>query len=268
MRLLHFAAFRALCLAFAFATAAGATETLWESRGEYVKIAPRDGGTANQHPLKIDRQLLAQAFSKLRVEPGKKQSKELLESGEEPEIARLFTPATAHRIANYVADGLRDAGPDDDVVFRSVDTAPLLGKLLGKQVFVTGRVFWRNRHLHVIFGKIHKNIKKRWLLGKEQGYLNAPEPGARGKAAALKLRIVEGAGISNAKTRDGKKRLDWVMIEPRALARSEPASRRPAPPARDRSTKARLKRLERLRKEGVITGKEYKTKRKEILDEL
>ncbi len=259
-------AFYATCLALAFAAAAAAG-TLWENGGEYVKIAPRDGGDANRHPLKIDPRLLARAFSKLRVEPtGRRQ--DLLESDGEPEILPLFTPATAHRIAGHVADGLRDAGPNEDVVFRSVDSAPLFGKVIGKQVFVAGRVFWRNRRLHIIFGDIHQNVKKRWLFGQEKGYVNAPEPGARGKASALKLRVVEGTGVGNAKTRNRRKRLDWVIIKPRALAHAEPAGKRPERPARDRSTRARLKRLERLHNEGVITEREYRTKRKAILDDL
>ena len=153
--------------------------------------------------------------------------------------------------------------------------APLFGRALGKQVFTAARVFRRGHRLHLVFGGIHRGVKKRWLLGKEQGYVNAPEPGARGVPTALKLRVVEGPGVHNAKTRDGKKRLDWVIIEPRSLAASAPADKRrparaarPPPPRPDESARSRLRRLERLYDDGLITKREYRAKRRDILDSL
>ena len=263
----------ALLPALLCATAAGG-ETLWENGGEYVKTAPH-GGRANDHPFKIDPELLGKAMTRLRVEPAKKQSRDVLGEDDEDRAALpLFTPATARRLARYVAEGLRSVGPDEDVVFRSVDTAPLFGKIIGKQVFVSARVFWRDRRLNVIFGKIHKNVKKRWLYGHEKGYVNPPEPGNRGKAAALKLRVVEMPGVSNVRTLDGRKRIDWIVIEPRTLAEAEtdavsrPGGSAKRRPALNGSPKARLRRLKELRDEGLISEQEYRRKRARILEEL
>ena len=264
----HLCILASMCLALAFTAAA---DTSFDEVREYVRIEPRDGGSANQHPLRIEPNLLARALSELQLEPAGKRSKDWLADDEEPRRP-LFTLATAHRLADRIAEALREAGPDDDVVFRSVDSAPLLGRVLGRQVFTTGRVFWRNRKMHIIFGGIHKSMKKHWLFGQQQGYVNAPEPGARDKAVRLKLRVVEIPGVNNAKTRDGRKRLDWVIINPRTLASAEPAReptrKRAAPPLLDRSIEARLKRLEKLYEEGVITEREYRSRRREIIGEL
>ncbi len=250
-------------------TGAATGETLWENGGEYVKTESH-GGRANNHPFKINPDLLGKALSKLRVEPAKKQPRDVLaEDDDAPANLPLFTPATAQRLARYIAEGLRNVGPDEDIVFRSVDTAPLFGKIIGKQVFVSARVFWRDRRLNVIFGKIHKNVKKRWLYGQEKGYVNPPEPGIRGKGTALKLRVVEMPGVANVRIRDGRKRIDWIVIEPRTLAETEtvtsPAKRRPIISG---SPKARLRRLKELRDEDLITEQEYRRKRARILEEL
>ena len=243
-------------------------ETLWENGGEYVKTKTH-GGQANAHPFKIDSELLGKALAKLRVESVKTESRDVSGKEDVPTLP-LFTPATAKRLAHYVAEGLRNIGPDEDVVFRSVDTAPLFGKLIKKQVFVSARVFWRNRRLNVIFGKIHQNVKKRWIYGHEKGYVNPPEPGIRGKATPLDLRVVEMPGVSNVKLRDGRKRIDWIAIEPRTLAETDPATQpaRRKPAEVDSSPEARLRRLEKLRDEGLISGQEYRRKRAQILEGL
>ena len=243
--------------------AAGATgETLWENGGEYVKTETHRG-RANDHPFKIDPELLGKALARLRVEP-------VGAEREDESTLPLFTPATARRLAHYVAEGLRGIEPDEDIVFRSVDATPLFGKLIGKQVFVSARVFWRNRRLNVIFGKVHKNVKKRWLYGHEKGYVNPPEPGARGKASSLGLRVVEMPGVRNVKTRDGRKRIDWITIEPRTLVETDPSARSTRrQPVKDRgSLEARLRRLAKLRDEGLIGKQEYRKERARILEEL
>ena len=249
-------------------------ETLWENGGEYVKTETHNGG-ANTHPFKIDPGLLGKALARLRVEPAKAESRDVSGTDDESTLP-LFTPATAGRLADYIAEGLRSIGANEDVVFRSVDTAPLFGKLIGKQVFVSARVFWSNRRLNVIFGKIHKGVKKRWLFGQEKGYVNPPEPGIRSRAASLDLRVVEMPGVSNVKTRDGRKRIDWIAIEPRTLAETDPTTRpavqpkptKEKPAERHDSLEARLRRLEKLRDEGLISEQEYRRKRARILEEL
>lgn len=261
---LHWALLSALLCA-----GAATGETLWENGGEYVKTESH-GGRANNHPFKIDPDLLGKALAKLKVEPAKKQPQGVLaEDDDEQSKLPLFTSATAQRLARYIAEGLRNVGPGEDVVFRSVDTAPLFGKIIGKQVFVSARVFWRDRRLNVIFGKIHKNVKKRWLYGQEKGYVNPPEPGIRGKGTALELRVVEMPGVSNVRIRDGRKRIDWIVIEPRTLAEAEAVTRSAKRrPMISGSPKARLRRLKELRDENLITEQEYRRKRARILEEL
>jgi hypothetical protein len=155
----------------------------------------------------------------------------------------------------------------------------------------TARVFRRDGQLNVIAGLVRRDFESQF---RGSGLLIAFEPGQRAQAVerSAKLAVAPGSG---SQVRD-----DWIALStsvaaaapaaapaaatpavaPAAAAAgaasaampSTPAAA-PAPAAKDadalyRSTAERLRALEKLRKDGLITEAEYQEKRRQILREL
>ena len=257
--------------------AAPATRTIWENNDEYVRLVARDGarGARNDHPVKIAPQTLTTILADLMATPAAKRKSDVVVAAELSDAIPLFSQAAASRLGKALALALRNAKPDQDVVFRIRDNTSLIG-FISKPVHTTARVFWKNRRLHAIFGPVHKSIVKRMVMGRKTGVVNPPGQPKRGAIARSDYRIAPTLGVRHARMRGGKRRPDWIVIDPdiatsQAFAEEAPAMRATSPARRSvegRSVEDRLKRLKNLRREGLISEKDYRQKVRAILEDL
>lgn len=249
-----------------FAPAIVAAET--ETPNEFIRIVARDATAHadNQHPFRIRPQRLAQVLEQLRIVSVSKRS------ATADDAMPMFSTAVAQRLGGSLADALRRARSNHDVIFQVVDTVPFLGSLFDRDVITNGRVFRRGNRLNIIFGAIHHRTKKRWMLGRVVGTINPPVLPTRKRSAKLDYRVVTQAGIRPVKTRSGSVRPDWILIDFRRTdgllqsnARSKPKAAMRAAPL---SLEQRLQRLTALRERGLISERQYQIKIQQILDDL
>ena len=257
--------------------AAETAKTIWKSDSEYVRLIARGGarGARNDHPVKITQKTLSSILTNLKVAPKKNKPRDTVVNIQLDEAVSLFSPAAAQRFGKVLSGALRKAKPNEDIAFQSKDNTSLVG-FLKKPVHTTGRMFWKNGRLNIIFGSVHKGIVKRWLYGREVGSVSQPRAAERGVTVANPdYHIALTPGVRHARTRKGKIRADWIVIDPDIAAHSvaveqKPMAARPAVrgsrPAR--SLEDRLRRLKKLRRDGLISEKNYREKVREILDEL
>jgi len=266
----------ALLPALPVGAATGAPGTIWQSGGEYVRLVERGGarGARNDHPAKIAPKTLAAILTGLKVAPADDKPSDTVANIELSRTISLFSPAAAQRFGKALSIALNKAKPDQDIAFQGKDNTSLVG-FVKKPVHTTGRLFWKGGRLHIIFGSVHKGIVKRWIFGRETGLANPPRAAERGTTPARPgYRVALTPGVRHAKTRGGKTRTDWIVIDP-DIALAPPAGE-PATPVRaagargeDRqSLENRLRRLKKLRRDGLITERAYQRKVRAILDEL
>ena len=256
---------------------APATRTIWENGDEYVRLVARDGArnVRNDHPVRIAPQTLTTILASLMATPANKRKSDVVVAAELSDAIPLFSQAAASRLGKALALALRNAKPDQDVVFQIRDNTSLIG-FISKPVHTTARVFWKNRRLHAIFGPVHKGIVKRMMMGRKTGVVNPPGQPKRGAIARSDYRIAPTLGVRHARMRGGKRRPDWIVIDPdiatsQAFADEAPAMRATSPARRSvegRSVEDRLKRLKNLRRDGLISEKDYREKVRAILEEI
>ena len=91
-----------------------------------------------------------------------------LKSGDDSIIRSVEQYASEARVlSKFLAVGLAEAAPDEDVTFAVIGMHRGLGVgLFGRDLFAksqkatTGRVFYFNGRLNIIFGVIHKDIQQ------------------------------------------------------------------------------------------------------------
>ena len=270
------------CAALAFSQAVFA-ETLWQVEDEFVDIVPSESQQVNSHPLKIGADALLDMLLKLEVvRENKKVSRRSRQSEDKEERSSLFSEETAEQLADYLSKALRRASPDQDVLFQIKDNVSFIGSI-GKPVITTGRVFWRNNRLNIIFGSIHKTFKKRYVLGRETELFSPPDLPTRDTALYPGETIAEESGIMFAKTRDGSgrkgHRRDWIIISPQVLRQAQAVSKKSEANIKKRkvksmrqdkgddSLKTRLKRLKNLYDKGLISKEMYQRRVELILED-
>jgi hypothetical protein len=205
----------------------------------------------------------------------------------------LLTAAERSRIAGPLAEALADARADQDIVFAS-DAPELRQFIHPKHLGTSGRVFVSDGALNIIFGWINRNYDDDVHFSRMAPTFT---PGSRKESRWSRWKIVDAGQGSQP-------RADWVRLplaslktvptkaksgtDPkRAPSRTSSPDDRATNPAataastgsetrdttresasvRDRYDKvvARLKLVERLHDDGLITDAEYRRKRKEIL---
>ena len=137
-----------------------------------------------------------------------------------------------------------------------------VSNLFGRREHTAGRVFWYKKRLHIIFGGIRNTVKKQTLYGQAQTAKLAgePEEGARSDETDLDFKLVKAPGVAYA----SKKRRDWFVIHP-----EKTRTPRSAAQSGDRGDiEARLRKLNRLLDRGLIDKREYRARKRELLDEL
>lgn len=249
--------------------------------------APPKASPPSQAPERLDAAQLQGALSKLQVRHGDDRKPEPVFVGNE---LKTLTP--------QLGKALKVLQPGQDVVFA------VTGRTHPNNAFeelrvVTGRMFFNNGDLNVIFGLMHGEFQGEF---RATGMLKAFNPGYRDRRESSGWELVPQGNVKVASSQ----RSDWVVLSPAAWNIRQPATRlampgsvpapsssgqaaqngssaprlapqgenaapmQPVPPAQAyyERFKRRLEALQKLRKAGVITEKEYQEKRKQILNQL
>ncbi len=273
-------AFSLFVLLMVVAVPAAHARTVWEDDDSYVRIESSDKGAApNEHPARLAVDDVADMLGALQVTRRKA-----------TQPIPLFSPEELAVIAPQITRALAEAGPDEDVVFRSrgAHTETLFG--VGRQLFVSeGILFISDGRMNVIFSRLQEDARKRNLYGqRDEDFYSAPDPSRKRENSFRKASLRPGPGVALQASRNGGLREDWVVIEPdaQAYAATAPAPADAAPVAPPPATAApsspapraggddyvpleeRLRRLKLLRDEGLITEELYQEKMRELLMEL
>lgn len=242
--------------------AADSKRNIWQSRDQFVSVVPQDSAkdaapAANDHPVELSLDRLNSILSSINVR---------LTDSEKP--GPLFTTAAVQALAPHLQQGLRQAGPGDDVVFAVFGLHDALYGLAKSPRVTTGRVFYKSGKLNLIVGLVQKEVNDR-----EDRRLSPFTPGSRQKAAAGEWALLTDTPLV---------RKDWMVfgeewqapvmpatiIEKKAAAGQSTAVQ-PAKRREDvRKPAERLVILNELKEKGLITEDEYRVKRLEILNEI
>jgi len=255
-------------------TAPQGSTVLWHSGVQFVALTPQgDGASPNQQPADLTPAQVRQALAELKVARGSQGA-----------TAPVFIDAALQELSPKLAAALSKAGPHQDVTFavaskgESADTHMLLIHI-NQPLLTTGRVFYRNGRLNVIFGLVNQPFETEYA---KTGRLPPMPPGNRARRVRSGWRVTGGQAVEHPASGRG----DWVSV---ALARTMPAAKtesaaqssKPAAPQQgaaggakspvqseyDRIAK-RLRVLDKLHRQGLITDQEYRAKRKQILSGL
>jgi hypothetical protein len=258
--------------------------TVYEGRFAWVRIETReDGAAANQHPFDVAPTSLRAMLERVQLVDAKP--------------AQLFTAKQLDEIVAPLATALGRANAGQDISLAVSDQFGFLGPLASRAV-TTARIFHRDGQLHLIAGLVRRDFESQF---RGSGILIAFEPGQRAKPVerGVKLAVAPGKG--------SQQRDDWIVLStsvatpvpgaalPTAIpnaatpiatpaaaaggtgaasaARPSAPATPPAPAAKEadelyRSAAERLRTLEKLRKDGLISEAEYQEKRRQILREL
>ena len=247
-------------LLFAFCGNAWAQKTprgqiLWQKDYEYVSLVPSDGRPSGRHPVDISPRSLQRALRSLRVK-----SASGLFTDRSKQVP-VFTQSTANLLGKHLTAALRRAKRGQDVLFRVGDLQSFIG-VVNRAYYTAGRVFWFKDRLHIIFGGIHNSTSKRTLFGQDETtqIVGEPEEGSRTKEAELNYIVVAARGIAYAK----KNRRDWIAIRPSQV--KVPSAGGDSGARADIET--RLRKLQRLYDKGLISRREYRARKRELLDDI
>ena len=250
--------------------------TVYSGRYSWVRIETSESGSPpNQHPA--------------TVAPGELRT--LLEQVQwVDENEALFSTKQLDEISAPLATALGRANAEQDVSFAVSDQFGFFGSLAQRAV-TTARVFYREGQLQLIVGLARRNFESQF---RATGLLIAFEPGQRAQPVDRYVKLSVPAG------RGRVVRADWVALDVggSAAARAPVGATVPSVPAPQaptlsapavsagataasavpsagrgaeeiyRGVAERLRALDKLRSDGLITEAEYQEKRRQLLRDL
>ena len=259
-----------LALQWLSAAPARADAEIWSRTDEFVRLEPQDdpGAPPNDHPVQLEARNVGTMLSALQAG---------FEDEDDP--VPVFSREEVAVLGRAIAEGLARAEPGQDVTFSTIGSHKT-GHLLGRQMVNTGRVFYRDGKLNVVFGEVHGEYRKKNVYGQRSEDFRPRRAASRTTPPDAEWRLEETAGAERYAA-GGQERPDWVLLAPDAAtamtqapaagkataAREQPApaaARRPAQQAR--SAEERLADLKKLRDDDLIPEEVYGAKVQEILD--
>lgn len=295
-------AFLTFCLIISSGSAFGfnlfkGKNTIWEKNNnvyfKYVEYKKSQFGN-NNHPIKLDPQEITAALGPLQIRTNKTLTTK-------SKLQTAFGAKHTQTIGQYLAKGLSQAKPNQDVIFALERKVTRGVGLLPIGHFIAGRAFYKDGHLNIIIGDYDRP--------RDIGYEAANDPthvgivrykfdhGKRSDhSAGFKHSFVLVNGIENKKV-NNTKRNNWLVINVETASKAfvkqaktakkadlakkrkelreilgaeEPEYReqlrRSAPVTR--SAEDRLTTLNKLLDKGLISDKEFQQKRQQIIDSL
>ncbi len=285
-------------------SSASAERTIWHSRAwyagqisgeQYVRVVKHDrpkGGliSQNDHPAILEPGQIRSALGELEVKP----------TPDDKPIP-VFTAPELDVLGKRLSEGLALAGPDEDITFAVIGLRRALFGLAKRPMATTGRVFYKNGKLNLIFGKVVAELKEHI-----DPRLEPLTPGSRTRQVSHDWTLPDEPGMQLYADGD-MIRSDWVMLDLASMAAHEALSTKPVkngtigsetsattpervsapqetgqapayqPPAvtqapqtgkASKTIEERLMILNDLKNKKLITDEEYKAKRAKILNDL
>jgi hypothetical protein len=279
---------------------ARADNVLWQSgRNQYIKLVDQEGDAAkpNDQPVTLDAKTVVNALKALRISGSYAKAEEM---------KTVFSTSQVQILGQYLVKGLQQARADQDIVFALAQRHR--GFLNEETVsYLAGRAFYVDGKLNIIIGDYDRpadRFKERTSLsmgaGEVRYFFNN---GSRDSKSGFKKSIITGDGISLHENRKNWLLVDVDTASSHYLTRrkkqatqegntadTEEARLEAARLAQERremklemarmrkqmqegsaapkTVEERLQTLEDLKKKGLITEDEYKSKRQEILKDL
>lgn len=192
---------------------------LWQSGDYFIRIEPQDrtAGTPrpNQHPATINRDRIRHALKLVRFR-----------QSSNDDWTNLFTKENLTFLGAYIEQGLAKASPTQDVTFAMESWHRFLFGIRS-DIVITGRVFYANGQLNLIFGRIgptnKKSDSKAELSARNKDIRLFPYvPGLRGVevASGISFSAPPGSGVFRPA---GTKRSDWLIFSNKALSLGSPS---------------------------------------------
>lgn len=254
-------------LMFSSASHASDVRHLWQSRDQFValdrKDSPRDGAAiSNDHPVELSPNSLTAILASIEVRPA---------DGDKPE--QLLTSQSLEALVPQLVQGFHQASPGEDVTFAIIGLYKALHGFTKSPKVTTGRAFYKDGRLNIIFGLAQKDVNER-----EDRRLAPFTPGSRQKAAEGEWTLLPQYGQNGFNL----VRKDWMTFsdEWRAPVAQTPVAVKivpsvettPVQPVKrsndTRRPAERLSTLNELKDKGLISEEEYRGKRLEILNGL
>jgi len=192
---------------------------LWEAGDQYVKVVPREKDSLpNQHPVTLSVAEVATALGALQYnrDPG-------LLSRED--AVPLFVPSEVNDLANVIARGMPELGPDDDLAFVVIGLHR--STFAKERMGVSGRLFYADGRLNIVLGDVHKPLRvapnKRIATTGEMSddidlRIDPFRIGRREKKRELDHRVTGPKGLEFASNDRGTPRGDWLKLDLPTLA--------------------------------------------------
>jgi hypothetical protein len=206
-------------------------KNLWSSGEQFVAIEKQDrqqGVTVrpNQHITEISVERVRAMLESME-----------LRSPDKDRNMPLFNEDEIKILSEYIPVGLALSGPDEDVTFAVIGLYVEAMGVLKKREVTTGRVFYQDGRINIIFGDIHRELKETMGV-KEDRRLNPFHPGSRAGSVGYQDGTIlpkQGGEVF------AKNRQDWVAFQlgsgqGEALAQAEQETEVDTPPARRENT--------------------------------
>ena len=204
-----------LLLLLCLAGAVHADEDVWKSGlNQYIKITDQERSATlpNQHPVSLNPQEITNALNTLEVWD-KKGFMGLFRKSEEQ--VTVFSAGQATTLGVHLANALRQAKPDEDIVF--VLARNEKGFLNIRDTTYTGaRAFYVNDRLNIIIGDFAKPGDKFQERAAQSSGIEEIRfffnHGRRAKVVDFDRSVITKPGLAVNEV-GGKVRLDWLLID-------------------------------------------------------
>ena len=195
---------------------AAAATSIWEDKEQFVRLEPQDDGSApaNAHPVELSSEEIGAALRSLQADSPKEESP-----------FNVFTSVEIEILGDSLSKGLAQADPRQDVTFSIIGSHSRGGFTRWKRVN-TGRVFYLDGKLNIIFGEVLGEYRKKNVYGQRDQDFRPRAYAQRTGAAEHKWSLVPGAGMT-FHSQGGSERGDWLVVDT-ALASVAPTGEMPA----------------------------------------
>ncbi|CAB1274131.1 SHOCT domain-containing protein [Candidatus Nitrosacidococcus tergens] len=190
-------------------------KVIWNSGDQYISLNTDDRVTSNQHPVSITESDMRTILESLTVP-----KRQLLV---QEEIQPIFSSAEILQLSTYLPKGLALADSDQDIVF--VIMGFKKGIMAKERVVNTGRVFFMDNKLNIIFGKLQEEVRDRDRQTGESidRRLHPFTVGSRRFESKIPTTITLGDGKAfYLDYKSNKMRKDWLVLDvPTILAEAK-----------------------------------------------
>lgn len=210
---------------FAFATGfLGDKDIIWEEgRNAFIKYADQDVASfgANDHPVDLQVEKISKALFTLRI-PQKSNA----DSSQEQ--VSIFAEQQIETLSQYLAMGLANAKPNQDIIFSLEKTVRRFLGTRAKRLYVAGRAFYKDDRLNIIIGDYDRAGDDAFEAAYDPTRVGIVaynfDHGRRTKSSRVfKKTSIKAPGVEN-KQLNGTQRNDWLVINLNSASEAVDAS--------------------------------------------